>query len=47
MTEVILVDYWEDLRALYIFIPNRSFGQLLSISPKSFIFRKNFNSEFS
>ena len=32
---------------LYSFTLNKSFGQLLDISPKSFIFLKNFNSEFS
>ena len=30
-----------------MFIPNQSFGQLLDISPKVFIFLKTFNSEFS
>ena len=28
-------------------VPNKSFGQLLNISPKSFIFLKTFSSEFS
>ena len=28
-------------------VPNKSFGQLLDISPKSFIFSKTFNWEFS
>ena len=27
-------DYQQDSRVLYTFIPNRSFGQLLGISPK-------------
>ena len=31
---------------LYTFVSNKSFGQLLDISPKEFIFLKNFNSEF-
>ena len=35
-------DYQQDSRALYIFVPNKSFGQLLDISSKSFIFLKNF-----
>ena len=39
--------YQYDLRVLYKFIPNKSFGQLLGISPKSFIFLKTINSEFS
>ena len=30
--------YQQDLRVLYIFVPNKSFSQLLNISPKNFIF---------
>ena len=33
--------------ALYTFVPNKSLGQLLDISPKNFIFKKSFDSEFS
>ena len=40
-------DYWQDVRVLNIFIPNKLFGQLLNISPKNFILLKTFNSEFS
>ena len=40
-------DYQQDSRVLYTFIPNKSFGQLLDISPKNFIFLKTFDSEFS
>ena len=53
ITEVVLVHYnvlyndQQDSRVLYKFIPNKSFGQLLSISPTNFIFLKTFNSEFS
>ena len=32
---------------MYTFAPNKSFGQLLDISPKRFIFLKSFNSEIS
>ena len=39
-------DYQQDLRALYAFVPNKIFGQLLDISPKNFIFLKTFDSEF-
>ena len=53
ITEVILIDcnivkndYEQDSRVLYTFVPNKSFGQLLGISPKNFIFLKTFNSEF-
>ena len=45
ITQVVLVhcnivnnDYKQDSRALYTFIPNKSFGQLLDISPKIFTF---------
>ena len=45
ITEVILVycnifnnNYQQDSRALYTFVPNKSFGQLLDISLKNFIF---------
>ena len=54
ITEVVLVhcnivnnNYQQDLRTLYTFVPNKLFSQLLDISPKSFIFLKIFNSEFS
>ena len=52
-TEVILVhcnfvnnEYQQDSRVLYTFVPNKSFGQLLNISPKNLIFLKTLNSEF-
>ena len=54
VTEVVLVhcdivnnDDQQDSRVLCTFVPNKSFVQLLDISPKSFIFLKTFNSEFS
>ena len=54
ITEVILIhsnivnkDYQQDLRVLHAFASNQSFGQLLDISPKYFIFLKTFNLEFS
>ena len=53
-TEAVLVhcsifnnDYHQDSRVLYTFVLNKSFGQLLDISPKYFTFLKTFNSEFS
>ena len=53
ITEVVLIhcnivnnDYQQDSRILYIFVPNKSFDQLLDISLKNFIFLKTFNSEF-
>ena len=54
ITEVVLVycnivnnDYQQDSRVFYTSVPNKSFGQLLDISPKTFMFLKTFNSEFS
>ena len=50
ITEVVLVhcnivdnNYQQNARVLYRFIPNKSFSQLLDISPKNFIFLKTFN----
>ena len=31
-------DYQQHSRVLYTFVPNKSFGQLLNISPKNFTF---------
>ena len=49
MTEVVLVhcnnvnnSYQQDSRVLYTFVLNKSFGQLLDISPKKYIFFKKF-----
>ena len=39
-------DYQQYSRALYTFIPNKLFGQLLDISLKNFIFFKTFDSQF-
>ena len=54
ITEVVLAhgnivnnNYQQNSKVLYIFVPNKSFGQLLHISPKNFIFLKTFDSEFS
>ena len=32
---------------MYTFILNKSFGQLLDVSPKNFVFKNTFNSSFS
>ena len=40
-------NYHQDSRVLYTFVSNNSFGQLLNISPKYFIFLEIFNSKFS
>ena len=54
ITEVVLIhcnivnnDYQQDSGVLYTFVPNKSFGQLLDVSPKNYIFLKTSNSEFS
>ena len=54
ITEVVLVDgnivksdHQHDSNDLFIFIPNKSFSQLVDISPKNFIFPETLNSEFS
>ena len=54
ITEVVLMhcsvvnnSYQKKSRVLYTFVPNKSFGQLLDISPEIFIFLKTFDSEFS
>ena len=51
--EVVLVhcniannNYQQNTRVLYIFVPTETFGQLLDISPKTFIFLKTFDSQF-
>ena len=54
ITELVLIhcnvvnnSYQQNSRVLYIFVPNRLFGQFLNISRKSFMFLKTFDSEFS
>ena len=54
ITEIILAHrniansyYQHNLRVLYTFVPNKSFVQLLDISPENSIFLKTFFSEFS
>ena len=39
-------DYQQDSRVLFTFVPNKSFGILLEISPINHVFLKTFNSEF-
>ena len=53
-TEVVLIhcnivnnSYQQNLRVLYTFVPNKSFGQLLDISSENVIFLKTFDTEFS
>ena len=54
ITEVVLIhcnivnnNYQTNSRVFHTFFPNKSFDQLLNISPKHFIFLKIFDSEFS
>ena len=54
ITEIFLIhfntvskDYHQDSRVLYTFTPSESFDQFVDISPKTFIFLKTFNSQFS
>ena len=54
ITEVVLAhcnivnnNYQQNSRVLHTFVPNNSFGQLLDISTKNFIFLKTFDAEFS
>ena len=53
ITEVVLIDcnvvnnsYQQNSRVLHTFVPHKSFGQLLDISPKNFIFLITFDSKF-
>ena len=53
ITEVVLVhcntvnnNYQQNSGVLYTFLANKSFGQLLDISPQNYIFSKTFNLEF-
>ena len=46
ITEVVLIhynvinnNYQQNSRVLYTFLPNKSFGRLLDISPKNFVFK--------
>ena len=39
--------YQQHLRVLFTFVPNKQYGQLISISPHSLIFLKTMNTEFS
>ena len=39
-------DYQQDSRILYAFVPNKTFGSLLEISPSNHVFLYTFNSEF-
>ena len=39
-------DYQQDSRILYTFVPNKTFGSLLEISPTNQVFLKIFNSKF-
>ena len=44
---MLVIEVIEKFQVLYTFVPIKSFGQLLDISPENFIFLKSFDSEFS
>ena len=44
---IVNINYQKNSKVMYISVPNKSFGQLLDISPEKFIFSKTFDSEFS
>ena len=53
VVEVVLVhcnlvnnDYQQNSRIFFTFVPNKTFGSLLEISPAKYVFLKTFNSEF-
>ena len=39
--------YQQHSRVLFTFVPNKQYGQLITISPKSLVFLKTMNTEFS
>ena len=39
-------EYQQDSRILFAFVPNKTFGSLLEITPTNHVFLKTFNSEF-
>ena len=39
--------YQQASRVLFTFVPNKQYGQLISVSPNSLIFLKTMNTEFS
>ena len=43
---IVNIDYQQDSRVLYTFVPNKPFGSILEISPTNHILLKTFNSEF-
>ena len=54
ITKVVLVHcnitnnfYQQDSKFLDTFVPKKSFGELLDISPKNFIYQKTFHTESS
>ena len=39
-------DYQQNSRILYTFVPNKTFGSLLELSPTNYVLQKTFNFEF-
>ena len=44
---IVINNYQQNSRVLHTFVPKGSFGKLLNVSPKKFIFLKSIDSEFS
>ena len=44
---IVNINYQQDSRVLYKFVPDKLFGQLLDISSQNVTFLKNFDSQFS
>ena len=44
---IVNINYQQCSKVMYTSVPNKSFVQLLDISPENFIFSKTFDSEFS
>ena len=45
--KIVINNYQQNSRVLHTFVPKGSFGKLLNVSPKKFIFLKRLDSEFS
>ena len=44
---LVYISYQQTSRVLFTFVPNKQYGQLISISPNSLFFLKAMNTEFS
>ena len=44
---LVMNSYQQHSRVLFTFVPNKQYGQLISISPHSLVFLKTMNTDFS